>query len=83
MSESLPSERQRQLLRVVNEGGGDWDARHIDLAMGSRYRPIAITVLKELKILEDAGLVPAWLSVTSVAGEWADVGRSRLLVGPT
>jgi hypothetical protein len=71
MNESLPSDRQRQLLRVVHEGDGDWDARYIDLTMGRRHRPVAITVLKELKILEDAGLIVSDVSGWGVGGRWA------------
>ena len=37
MSDTTLSERQAKLLAVVAEGGGDWDARWIDLTVNSRY----------------------------------------------
>jgi len=71
MTKSVPNQRQMQLLRVVQEGGGDWDARYIDLTMGRRHRPIGVTVLKELQALELAGLVVSDVSERSIGGRWA------------
>jgi hypothetical protein len=45
------------LLAVVAEGGGDWDARRIDLTAHARYGPGPGTVLRELEELQQLGLV--------------------------
>ena len=37
MSDTPLSARQIKLLAVVAEGGGDWDARRIDLTVDARY----------------------------------------------
>jgi hypothetical protein len=57
MSDTSLSDRQVKLLAVVAEGGGDWDARWIDLTVNSRYGPGEGTVLRELEALQRLGLV--------------------------
>jgi len=47
-----------EALAVVAEGGGDWDARRIDLTVDARYGPGEGTVLQELEALQRRG----WLS---------------------
>ena len=53
MSDAPLSDRQVKLLAVVAEGGGDWDARRIDLTADARYGPGDGTVLRELKRSKD------------------------------
>jgi len=71
MSAVVPTERQRQLLAVVHQGAGEWDARYIDLTMGRRHRPTELTILQELQILEQAGLVASDVTGHGVGGRWA------------
>jgi hypothetical protein len=58
MSETPLSERQAGLLAVVAEGGGDWDARRIDLTADARSGPGPGTVLRELEELQRLGWSP-------------------------
>jgi hypothetical protein len=70
MSEVPLSDRQIKLLAVVAEGGGDWDARWIDLTVNSRYGPGEGTVLQELQVLQQLGLVVRDDSRSGVGGRW-------------
>jgi hypothetical protein len=70
MSETPLSERQARLLAVVAEGGGDWDARRIDLTADARYGPGPGTVLRELEELQQLGLVIRDGSRSGVGGRW-------------
>lgn len=64
------SDRQLKLLSVVAEGGGDWDARWIDITMDARYGPGEATVLHELEALAEHGLVARDDSRSGVGGRW-------------
>ena len=64
------SGRQARLPAVVAEGGGDWDARRIDLTVNSRYGPGEGTVLQELEALQRLGLVVRDDSRSGVGGRW-------------
>ena len=57
MSDTSLSFRQIKLLGVVAEGGGDWDARRIDMTADARYGPGEGTLLQELERLQVLGLV--------------------------
>ena len=70
MSETPLSDRQIKLLAVVAEGGGDWDARRIDLTVDARYGPGKGTVLQELEALQRLGLVIRDDSRSGVGGRW-------------
>jgi hypothetical protein len=70
MSDIPLSDRQVKLLAVVAEGGGDWDARRIDLTVNSRYGPGEGTVLQELQALQRLGLVVRDDSRSGVGGRW-------------
>lgn len=64
------TDRQQNLLRIVSEGAGEWDARRIDLTMDYRYGPGEVTVLRELEQLRDMGLVRRIYSSSGVGGRW-------------
>jgi hypothetical protein len=64
------SDRQLKLLGVVAEGGGEWDARWIDITVDARYGPSRTTVLRELKELQSLGLVVQDVSRRGVGGRW-------------
>jgi hypothetical protein len=64
------SDRQVKLLKVVAEGGGEWDARWIDITVDARYGPGAMTVLQELQVLQDHGLVTRDDSRSGTGGRW-------------
>ena len=49
------SDRQVRLLAVVAEGGGDWDARRIDITVDTRSGPGEETVLQSLRRSSDWG----------------------------
>jgi hypothetical protein len=70
MSDTPLSDWQVKLLAVVAEGGGDWDARRIDLTVSSRYGPGERTVLRELEALQQLGLVVRDDSRSGVGGRW-------------
>jgi DNA-binding PadR family transcriptional regulator len=77
MSDVPLSDRQIKLLAVVAEGGGDWDARRIDLTINSRYGPGEGTVLQELQALQRLGLVVRDDSRSGVGGRWRVTETAR------
>jgi hypothetical protein len=77
MSDTPPSDRQVKLLAVVAEGGGDWDARRIDLTVDARYGPGEGTVLQELEALQRLGLVVRDDSRSGVGGRWKVTSTAR------
>jgi hypothetical protein len=77
MSATPLSERQARLLAVVAEGGGDWDARRIDLTADARYGPGTGTVLRELEGLQQLGLVVRDDSRSGVGGRWKVTAAAR------
>lgn len=70
MTDTPLTDRQVKLLAVVTEGGGDWDARRIDLTIDARYGPGEGTVLQELEALQRLGLVARDDSRSGVGGRW-------------
>ena len=70
MSDTPLSDWQVKLLAVVAEGGGDWDARRIDMTVDARYGPGERTVLRELEALQRLGLVVRDDSRSGVGGRW-------------
>jgi anti-sigma regulatory factor (Ser/Thr protein kinase) len=64
------SDRQVRLLAIVDEGGGNWDARRIDLTASARYGPGEGTVLQELEALQQLGLIARDDSRSGVGGRW-------------
>jgi hypothetical protein len=77
MSDTHLSDRQIKLLAVVAEGGGDWDARRIDLTVDARYGPGEGTVLQELEALQRLGLVVRDDSRSGVGGRWKVTATAR------
>jgi hypothetical protein len=77
MSDAPLSDRQVKLLAVVAEGGGDWDARWIDLTVNSRYGPDEGTVLRDLAVLQRLGLVVRDDSRSGVGGRWKVTETAR------
>ena len=77
MSDAQLSDWQVKLLSVVAEGGGDWDARQIDLRVSSRYGPGEKTVLRELEALQELGLVLRDDSRSGVGGRWKVTADAR------
>jgi hypothetical protein len=77
MSDIPLSDWQVKLLDVVAEGGGDWDARQIDLRVSSRYGPGEKTVLRELEALQELGLVLRDDSRSGVGGRWKVTETAR------
>ncbi len=77
MSETPLSDRQVKLLAVVAEGGGDWDARRIDMTVDARYGPGEGTVLQELEALQRLGLVARDDSRSGVGGRWKVTAAAR------
>jgi hypothetical protein len=71
MAENIPNDRQIDILRVVLEGAGDWNARWIDITVSRRYGPAKWTVLSELQELEALGLVKRDTSREGIGGIWA------------
>ena len=71
------TERQARLLAVVAEGGGDWDARRIDLTVNSRYGPGEGTVLQELQELQQLGLAVRDDSRSGAGGRWTVTSTAR------
>lgn len=71
VSGSAVSDRQAALLAVVAEGGGDWDARRIDLAVDARHGPGEGTVLRELEELARLGLVIRDDTRSGIGGRWS------------
>ena len=80
MSDTPLSDWQVRLLAVVAEGGGNWDARQIDLRVSSRYGPGEGTVLQELQALARLGLVTRDDSRSGVGGRWAVTTAARRYV---
>ena len=77
MSDAPLSDRQVKLLAVVAEGGGNWDARRIDLTVDARYGPGEGTVLQELEALQRLGLVARDDSRSGVGGRWKVTATAR------
>jgi hypothetical protein len=77
MSDTPLSDRQIKLLSVVAEGGGDWDARWIDMTVDARYGPGEGTVLQELVVLQRLGLVVRDDSRSGVGGRWKVTATAR------
>ena len=77
MSDAPLSDRQVKLLAIVAEGGGDWDARRIDLTADARYGPGEGTVLRELEALQQLGLVIRDDSRSGVGGRWNVTATAR------
>ena len=77
MSDTPLSDRQIKLLAVVAEGGGDWDARRIDMTVDARYGPGEGTVLQELEALQRLGLVARDDSRSGVGGRWNVTATAR------
>jgi hypothetical protein len=77
MSDAPLSDRQFKLLAVVAEGGGDWDARRIDMTVDARYGPGEGTVLQELEALQRLGLVVRDDSRSGVGGRWKVTATAR------
>ena len=71
MSEAPVTGRQAALLAIVAEGGGDWDARRIDITISVRSGPGEVTVLKELQALQQLGLVTRDDTRSGPGGRWA------------
>ena len=78
MSDTPLSDWQVKLLAVVADGGGDLDARQIDLRVTSRYGPGEKTVLRELEALQQLGLVIRDNSRSGVGGRWKVTPDARL-----
>jgi hypothetical protein len=77
MSDTHLSDRQIKLLAIVAEGGGDWDARRIDLTVDARHGPGEETVLHELEALQRLGLVVRDDSRSGVGGRWKVTATAR------
>jgi DNA-binding PadR family transcriptional regulator len=77
MNKTPLSDRQIKLLAVVAEGGGDWDARRIDLTVDARYGPGEGTVLQELEALQRLGLVVRDDTRSGVGGRWKVTATAR------
>ena len=77
MSDTPLSNWQVKLLAVVAEGGGDLDARQIDLRVSSRYGPGEMTMLRELEALQRLGLVIRDDSRSGVGGRWKVTATAR------
>jgi hypothetical protein len=77
MSDTPLSNRQIKLLAIVAEGGGEWDARRIDLTVDARYGPGEGTVLQELEALRRLGLVVRDDSRSGVGGRWTVTTAAR------
>jgi DNA-binding IclR family transcriptional regulator len=80
MSDTPLSDWQVKLLSVVAEGGGDLDARQIDLRVSSRYGPGEKTVLRELEALQQLGLVARDDSRSGVGGRWRVTETARTYI---
>jgi hypothetical protein len=74
------SDRQLKLLGIVAEGGGDWDARWIDITIDARHGPGETTVLRELEALACLGLVRRDNSRSGVGGRWNVTDAAALYV---
>jgi hypothetical protein len=59
------------------KGGGDWDARQIELTVDARYGPGEGTVLQELEVLQRLGLVVRDYSRSGVGGRWRVTATAR------
>jgi hypothetical protein len=70
MTQEKLSNRQLQLLAIVAEGRGTWDARRIDITMTSRHGAGSKTIFAELQYLERLGLVTAEAIESTVGGRW-------------
>jgi hypothetical protein len=63
--------------RSSPRGGGDWDARWIDLTIDARFGPGERTVLEELEALQRLGLVARDDSRSGVGGRWTVTAGAR------
>ena len=81
MSSHELSERQFELLRIVAEGEGRWDARRIDITFSSRFGADGASVLSQLEVLKDLGLVSQDVRNSGVGGRWAVTAEGRLRLG--
>ncbi len=77
MSDTSVSDRQVELLKIVAEGGGDWDARRIDLTADARHGPGEGNVLQELEMLQRLGLVTRDDSRSGAGGRWTVTAAAR------
>ena len=71
---------QVQLLRVVAEGGGVWDARRIDITFSSRYGAAETTILRQLEELKGLGLLAQDTDSRGVGGRWAVTSEAKTYV---
>jgi len=69
ISEFVPSDRQLQILKTVQEGLGKWDTRWIDIVATTRFGPAEFSVFEDLKKLAEHGLVTRDTSA-GVVGRW-------------
>jgi hypothetical protein len=78
--DAVLSDRQVQILRVVLEGVGDWDARWIDITVHVRYGPGEKVILRELEKVAELGLVKRDNTRSGVGGRWAvtDAGLAHI-----
>jgi hypothetical protein len=80
MSDLALSERQIAILGVVLAGGGDSDARWIDITVHVRYGPGDVSVFRELQQLQALGLVKRDNTRGGVGGRWTvtDAGLAHV-----
>jgi repressor of nif and glnA expression len=65
-------DRDLALLGIVGEGGGQHDARRIDITFSRRHDALGDkTVLEALQILQEAGLVSQRVDIGGVGGRWS------------
>lgn len=81
MNSAELSDRQLNLLEVVAEGRGEWDARWIDITVDARYGPGTTTVLQELEVLQGLGLVARDDSRSGVGGRWKVTAKAQPYLG--
>jgi len=70
------NDRTVHLLETVAEGGGEHDARVIDLLVSARFGPSETTVRSELRALAAEGLLELDES-RGVGGTWALTAAGR------
>ena len=80
MTSAPLSEREMMLLRVVAEGGDEWDARRIDITFSSRYGSEGTSVLRQLEVLRGMGLLAQDVSRSGVGGHWAVTAEGRTCI---
>jgi hypothetical protein len=71
------TDRQLKLLGIVAEGGGEWDARWIDITIDARHGPGETTVLRELEEPQWLGLALRDDSRSGVGGRWNVTAAAR------